>query len=164
MRHLDKIIAIVDTREQEPLDLEKHGLTIIRKALPFGDYSLLVPDLTRHLAVERKSLPDFVSCCGREHERFRKELLALRGYSWKFVICEFSLTALFQEEYRSKISSNVVLGCLSSWLNLGIVFLFADTREQAACLLASLLMKKAQEVIAFSKCSLESKESAFLAS
>lgn len=159
-----KIVAIVDTREQEPLDLEKHGLSIIRKALPFGDYSLLIPDLSRHLVVERKSLPDFVACCGREHERFRKELLALRGYTWKFVICEFSLTALFREEYRSKISSNVVLGCLSSWLNLGIVFLFADTREQASCILARLLVKKAQEVIAFSKCSLECEERAFLGS
>lgn len=158
MKHQRSIVAIADTREQDPLSLEMYGLVVVRKALPYGDYSLCVPDLTRYLVIERKSLADFIQCCGREHERFRKELLALRGYPYRFVVCEFSLGEIFRQEYRSKISLEAVLGCLSSWLTLGITFLFADDHEQAARLVAGLLLKKAREVLELAKVATEINE------
>ena len=95
-RHSKDITAIIDTREQLPLDLESHGLKIVYEALSFGDYSLHYPRLSDHICIERKSLQDFVACCGKERKRFFRELLAMRGYRYKAIVIEAEF-----EEIRS---------------------------------------------------------------
>lgn len=133
------IIALQDTREQDPLDLEKYGLTVEVATLPYGDYTLKYPDLQREVIIERKSLPDFVACCGRERERFDRELVALRGYRLAYVVGEFGLRDILGHEYRSQISPNAVLSSIAKWETWGIRFVFCDTHEGASYIVAKML-------------------------
>ena len=64
--------VVVDSREQAPYDFAGAscyaGTTVEQGTLSTGDYA---PKGLEHLcAVERKSLPDFVACLGRERARF----------------------------------------------------------------------------------------------
>ncbi len=59
---------VVDTREQEPYGFDAGRVRVIRRALPAGDYSLEGMEST--VAVERKSLPDFVSTVIHSRPRF----------------------------------------------------------------------------------------------
>ncbi len=70
------VTAIVDTREQLPLDLSP--LRVQTGTLDTGDYALAAaPDLIR---LERKSLDDLLGCVGRERERFDREVMRLLAF------------------------------------------------------------------------------------
>lgn len=144
-----EITAIVDTREQAPLDLERWGLSTIRGTLTHGDYSLAIPDLRKYIAIERKSLGDFVQCCTTERERFKRELLALRGYRFRFVVCEFELSQVWNGEYRSKANPQAVVSSLSSFMSLDIPFIMAGNAEMAGYVVAKLLQFRAEETLEF---------------
>ena len=66
------ITALIDTREKRPLNLEP--LRSERATLSVGDYSLKGMS-DEIVAVERKSLGDFLSCCGVERARYERQLL-----------------------------------------------------------------------------------------
>ena len=70
------VVAVVDTREQCPLDLSP--LTTVVGTLATGDYS--VKGLVDVVAIERKSLSDLLGCIGQSRERFDKEIMRLLGY------------------------------------------------------------------------------------
>src|SRR5258708_348192 len=73
-------VIVVDTREQNPLTFER--LESRAGTLQTGDYS--VAGLEELFAVERKTVPDLVSCCMRSNrERFERELHRLRGFKFK---------------------------------------------------------------------------------
>jgi ERCC4-type nuclease len=147
-----EITVIQDTREQCPLDLGKYGLKVEVGTLKFGDYTITCPNLTEEFIIERKSLPDFVACCGRERERFEKELLALRGYRWSFLVCEFGLRDILGHDYRSKINPNAVLSSIAKWSGYGIHFLFCDNTEGASYIASKIIYFTASEVIARARC------------
>ena len=77
---------IIDTREQEPYSFDPRLATAVRRALPAGDYS--VDGLEACVAVERKTLDDFVSTVIHSRERFRAELQKLAGYRAACVVVE----------------------------------------------------------------------------
>ena len=66
---------IIDTREQTPWSFPD-GVLIERGTLATGDYTLA--GLENIVAVERKSLADFISCCGKSGAVSRK---SSRGYA-----------------------------------------------------------------------------------
>jgi DNA excision repair protein ERCC-4 len=73
-------VVVFDSREQDPLIFQ--NLTSVRGTLYTGDYSIL--GLEELIAVERKTIPDLVSCCmGENRERFERELHRLRGFRFK---------------------------------------------------------------------------------
>lgn len=76
---MDRITVVVDTREQEPYSFDSDKVSAVRKALPAGDYSLV--GLEERVAVERKSLTDFVSTVIRGRKRFHRELEKLSAYA-----------------------------------------------------------------------------------
>jgi ERCC4-type nuclease len=49
----DRITVVVDTREQEPYTFDPRSVTVIRRALPAGDYS--IEGHEDSVAVERKT-------------------------------------------------------------------------------------------------------------
>ena len=63
---IEGITAVVDTREQRPLDLTP--LKSVPGTLATGDYS--VRGLEHVVAIERKSLDDLLGCIGRDRARF----------------------------------------------------------------------------------------------
>lgn len=80
----EQVTAIVDTREQTPLDLAP--LTVEVGTLPTGDYS--VKGLESIVAIERKSLTDLLGCIGQDRERFEREVMRLLAYPVRAIIIE----------------------------------------------------------------------------
>lgn len=67
---LSELVVVIDTREQAPFRFP--GTKVKFAALPAGDYS--IDGFTDKLAIERKTLGDFLSSIGRGRERFKREL------------------------------------------------------------------------------------------
>ena len=125
------ITIIIDTREQEEYSFDSRLVATIRRALPAGDYS--VAGLENTIAVERKSLDDFVSTVIHSRERFRKELRKLAGYQAACVVVEAGVVDVLLHRYRSDAHPNAVLGsALSIILDFRIPVFFCSSR-QAAC-------------------------------
>ena len=104
-------VIIIDTREQTPLKfarLQSHTGT-----LTTGDYSFEGGE--DHLAIERKSVPDLVSCCmGSNRDRFFRELHRLRGFAFRRLLIVGTRSEIESGQYRSAIRPQSVLGTLSA--------------------------------------------------
>ena len=121
---------VIDSREQRPwrfpADVEP-----MPGSLDTGDYSLA--GLEHLAAIERKSLADFCGCCGRERDRFQRELQRLKAYKCRAVIIEATMGDVAAHRYRSKIAPASVLGSAAAWqTRYGTPFVWAENREQAA--------------------------------
>lgn len=79
-----------------------------RRTLREGDYT--VAGLEGRLAIERKSLGDFVGTVIHDWIRFRKELVRLSGYEIAVVAVEADLGQVYRHEYESEASPASVLG------------------------------------------------------
>ena len=122
---------IIDTREQEPYSFDSRLAATVRRALPAGDYSL--DGFESVVAVERKTLDDFVATVIHSRERFRAELRKLAGYRAACVVVEAGLVDLLQKRYRGGAHPNAVLGsALSLILDYRVPVFFCSNR-QAAC-------------------------------
>jgi ERCC4-type nuclease len=122
---------VIDTREQEPYSFDSRLVAAVRRALPAGDYS--VAGLEGVVAVERKSLDDFVSTAIHNRERFRNELRKLAGYRAACVVVEAGLLDVLLHRYRGDAHPNAVLGnALSIILDFRVAVFFCSNR-QAAC-------------------------------
>jgi len=122
---------IIDTREQEPYSFDPRLTATVRQALPAGDYS--VAGLEQRVAVERKSLDDFVSTVIHARRRFRDELRKLAGYRAACVVVEGGVADVLLQRYRGAAHPDAVLGnALSILLDHGVPVLFCGNR-QAAC-------------------------------
>jgi DNA excision repair protein ERCC-4 len=122
---------IIDTREQEPYSFDPRLAAAVRRALPAGDYSLA--GLEGSVAVERKTLDDFVSTVIHARKRFRDELRKLAGYRAACVVVEAGVADVLLQRYRGEAHPNAVLGnALSMVLDFRIPVFFCGNR-QAAC-------------------------------
>lgn len=127
----EPVRIIVDSREQEPYSFDSRLVAAVRRALPAGDYS--VDGLEARVAVERKTLDDFVSTVIHSRPRFREELRQLGGYRAACVVVEAGLADVLQKRYRGEAHPNAVLGnALSITLDFGVPVFFCGNR-QAAC-------------------------------
>ena len=86
MKTVEPIIVVVDTREQEPYAFDPRELAVVRRALPAGDYSLEGHEAA--LAIERKTLEDFVASVIRDKDRFGRELRLFSGYELACIVVE----------------------------------------------------------------------------
>jgi DNA excision repair protein ERCC-4 len=126
-----RIAIVVDTREQEPYAFDPERVIATRKALPAGDYS--IEGHEDSVAVERKTLEDFVSTVIRSRKRFKKELQRLSGYEFACIVVEADLDDILGGRYRSGAHPNAILGSvLSIVVDFGIPIFFCSDR-QAAC-------------------------------
>ena len=131
----DDILAVVDTREQLPLELP---LRTITGTLPTGDYS--VSGFEDLICVERKSLPDLIGCMTSGRIRFEKELQRMKAYDARCVVVEASWQQLRNGEYRSRITPDAATHSIVSWLSsYAVPFLFVGNRESAADAVAYFL-------------------------
>jgi len=106
---------IVDTREQEPFGFDCQTL---RKKLEAGDYS--VQGFEAVVAVERKSLSDFVGTAIHDMARFRAEMENLSGYEAAAVVIEADLDRVLRGLESATLrgaSPESVLGA-AVWLGL----------------------------------------------
>ncbi|MCH8806652.1 MAG: ERCC4 domain-containing protein [Planctomycetes bacterium] len=134
---------VVDSREQQPLIFA--NLPTEPGTLDAGDYS--IAGLTHLVAVERKSLPDLLSCVGRERARFVRELRRLLGYRFRALVIEASLPELEAGEWRSKLKPSHVLGSLTAWqARYSLPVVFAGNRAAAGRYVEKFLYQCARTV------------------
>jgi len=115
--------VVIDSREQTPFDFSPDVRTVVG-TLTSGDYSIL--GLEERCAVERKSLPDLVSCITTGRDRFKRELHRLRGFECRAVVVEATISDVLAHSYRSKTHSNAVLGSVLSWqVRYGVPFVWS---------------------------------------
>jgi len=136
----DRPIIVVDTKEQIPYEFHSGRVTVERRALPAGDYSLAGLEL--NVAVERKSLDDFVHTIIRERDRFRNELKILQTYSYACVVVEANLDDLFTSDYRSGAHPNSVFGAaMSIIIDYGVPVYFCSNRQMARHFVEEYLLR-----------------------
>lgn len=120
---------VVDTREQRPWSFAD-GVDVVRGTLATGDYSLLGHE--NEVAIERKSLEDFVGCVTRERERFEREIERLSALSLGVIVIEADIGDVWARRYRSQVAPASVVGSACAWTASGVACLFAGSREHAA--------------------------------
>ena len=126
-------MLVVDTREQSALFLSKppKGLLFVRDTLIAGDYS--VKGFEDSIAIERKSLHDFYGSIGNGRERFKRELLRLKGYSWAALVIEateehvISANTMYSAMHPESIKGTLVSICIRYRLPI----YFAKDRDAA---------------------------------
>lgn len=131
---------VVDTREQEEYGFDTRRVRVIRRALPAGDYS--VEGLETAVAVERKSLADFVSTVIHNRARFCRELDRLRGYGSAAVVVEGNLMDVLGGRYRSAAHPNALLGTIAAiTIDFGVPVFFCSNRQAAARFVEAYLVR-----------------------
>lgn len=129
---------VVDTREQTPWTFEGLGCKTVRAKLEAGDYS--VRGLERRVAIERKSLDDWVKTVLQGRQRFYRELEALRAYEFRAVIIEAGVREVMAGRYKSSAPPNTVLGFIAEvTVAQSVPVYLAGTRAEAQILAKALL-------------------------
>ena len=133
---------VTDSREQEPYTF---SLPSVRRALPAGDYS--IEGLEDRVAVERKSLPDFVNTVIRSRERFHRELVRLGTYDAACVVVEGGMRQIVEGRYRSDAHPNALIGTIASIiLDFCIPVYFCSDRQCACRFTEEYLVRYAKKV------------------
>lgn len=134
------LTAIIDTREQHPLDLAP--MRVERGTLPTGDYSLA--GLTNVVAIERKSAEDMLACIGRERERFDREVQRLLAYPVRAVVVEAGWQFFERGEWRGNITPNAAIGSLLGWIAAGVPIVMAYDHARAGRFVSRMLFLAAR--------------------
>lgn len=133
---------VTDTREQEPYSF---SIPTVRRALPAGDYS--VEGLETRVAVERKSMADFVNTVIRSRQRFQRELIRLGTYNAACVVVECEFRHMVEGRYRADAHPNALLGTVASIiLDFGIPVFFCSDRQCACRFTEAYLTRYATKV------------------
>lgn len=138
-------IVIVDTREQEPYSFPAPQFIVERRALPAGDYSLA--GLETQIAIERKTIDDFVNTVIHNKERFRAELRKLADYDRACVVVEAGFDDLLAGVYNSGAHPHAAAGAaLSIIVDYGIPVFFCADRPHACFFVRDYLLRCAAKM------------------
>jgi len=105
------VTIIIDTREQRPFHFDDWPTSA--GTLATGDYS--IQGIEERVAIERKSLQDLVGCCGRDRERFKRELQRLKAYDCRAVIIEADAGQVVNGAFRGQLKPAHIIGSVASW-------------------------------------------------
>ena len=128
---------VIDTREKRPYEFEN----AVRKALPAGDYS--IEGCETQIAIERKTLSDWISTVVHNRLRFARELEKLQNYAYAAVVIEASVVDILSGCYISQIKPAALwaLTCSIILKYRPVQVLFAHDRAGAKTLTKTLLTK-----------------------
>ena len=122
-------IVLVDSREQTPLLFA--NLPTERATLATGDYS--VKGFENDFCIERKSVADLVQSATFERERFERELVRMRGYSFRRLLVVGSLADIEAHRYRSQANPKAIIASLTAFeVRYSLPVCFRETPEAAA--------------------------------
>jgi len=123
-------VVVIDTREQQPYVFDAARVVSVRRALPVADYSL--EGYESSVAVERKSLEDFIGTVIRARGRFEVELGALREFERRCVVVEASLEDIEAHRYAADVHPNALLGAaVAIAVDFDIPVYFCSNRQLA---------------------------------
>ena len=127
---MEKLIIIVDSREQEPYEFDPEIVSIKHKALAVGDYSL--DGFENRVCIERKSLQDYMQSVIKQRDRFLKEINKLSEIQYCCIVVECDLSDIMGKRYRSGVHPNSVLGAtLSLMVDHRVPVCFCSDRQLA---------------------------------
>lgn len=136
----EQVTAIIDTREQLPLDLAP--MRSVAGTLTTGDYS--VKGLESIVAIERKSLSDLLGCVGQSRERFDREIQRLLAYPVRAIVVESSWADIERGEWLSKVTPAAAIGSLLGWIAMGVPVVMAGDHARAGRYVSRLLFTAAR--------------------
>jgi ERCC4-type nuclease len=120
---------LVDTREQTPLPFAHFPTE--RATLATGDYS--VKGFENDFCVERKSIADLIRSATFERERFERELVRMRGYSFRRLLIVGTLADIEAHRYRSQANPKAIIASLTAFeVRYSLPVCFRETPEAAA--------------------------------
>lgn len=141
---MENLTAIYDTREGDGHVWNLAPMQMAKGKLCTADYSVKgLEDLVR---VERKSLPDFLMCVGRERERFDREMIRLRGFKYRAVVVECTWEEILAGHWRSKIHPNAVRMSAMSWERRGVPIHFLGKPDFCATWVREFLFSVARDI------------------
>jgi len=139
-----KITIIQDTREKHGYDFP--GSEIVK--LGAGDYG--IKELPNQVAVERKSLEDFVSTVVQDWERFVIELKLLVRHKYACIVVEGSVQDILENKFRSNVSAKVVLAKVFSISSIfRIPVFFCGDRQHARFFTENFLRSAAKRLATY---------------
>jgi ERCC4-type nuclease len=134
-------IAIVDTREQNPLSFRRfHGWfqKIEYRALKLGDYS--VKGMEDTLAVERKDLADLIQSFTTNRAVFVARLRRMSELPHSLLVVTSSLTEIKSEyPYRAANPNRITQSLIAVLTGLRLPFICTDTHQLGEEIVASYL-------------------------
>lgn len=134
----DAPVILIDQREQAPLRFTVPTESVL---LPCGDYSLR--GLSAEVAIERKSLPDLVMCCGKDRARFVEQIERMRDFRFRALVVESRLSHVSAGIYRSNINAMSVIGTLIKIAHdYGVPVWMAESPTGAAELVERMLLRE----------------------
>jgi DNA excision repair protein ERCC-4 len=97
---------IIDTREQSPYTFGEIPIEVA--TLQAGDYS--IKGMENVVAIERKSLNDYVNTVIHAQERFTNELYKLMSYHHTCIVVEGSVADIMSRKFKSAADPRAVMG------------------------------------------------------
>jgi len=121
---------VIDTREQTPWSFD---CPTVRRKLDAGDYS--VDGMDDAVAIERKSLKDFVSTVIHDFPRFAAELERLSRYEAACIVVEADLDHVLRglavDDLRGTAPESVLGATVHITLRYGVPVFWCGSRQAA---------------------------------
>jgi len=141
----DRATIIVDTREQEAYSFPAARVETVRRALSAGDYSL--DGYETSVAIERKTLEDYVNSVIHARERFMREVETLATYDLACVAVEATFDDVASHRYRSRALPYAVVGAtMAIIVSHGVPVFFCGGRQLARRFVEDLLCRYHRKV------------------
>ena len=116
---------VVDTREQAPY-FEGYPQVIVKK-LDVGDYSL--KGFEREVAIERKGVNDFLTCVGKERERFQRELERMGGHRLRALVIEGREEDIYTSGFSQLPAATIRWSLMSFMIRYGLHVILAPRKQ-----------------------------------
>lgn len=164
---LRSMVVLIDTREQKNDHiveyLKKKNISYETRALPAGDYSVMIPKnedigIVRNIylniaradgiIIERKnSLEELAGNLGTNRDRFENELEKMKGAEKHLIVEGGSWREIFKGQYNSNVTTSSYKGSLFAFqCRYGLHIHFTD-REISPQLIVEILGRKVKEII-----------------
>jgi DNA excision repair protein ERCC-4 len=127
-----------DNNEQLPYSFNKEKITLVKKYLDTGDYTLHGAEDT--ICIERKSLDDYVSSL--QKDAFFKEVDRMKMFPIRYIIVEGNISQILDRKHSSNVPASEILEkTLFIMLNSGVPVLFFENRQIAIYFLENLFLQ-----------------------
>jgi ERCC4-type nuclease len=131
LNQTDDFTIVADSREKAPYTFPGFPPhEIVRAAVPTGDYTILGID--QSVAIERKSLEDYLGSITHGRDRFFRELERLRKIYYRAIIVEASYADVLAAKWDRKVTAEQVIGTtMTIQCHYGIPVMWLGDRETA---------------------------------
>lgn len=158
---------LIDTREQANAHIveyfDKHKLSHKSRALPCGDYSVMIPrneelgilkdiylnmDKDNGILVERKnSLEELAGNLGTNRDRFENELEKMKGAEKHLVIEGGSWADIHNGRYNSLVTSQSYKGSLLAFMSRYDLHVHFTDKGTSPVLITEILKNKVKQIL-----------------